>query len=72
MSFPRRQESSRIYVMLNLFQHLLVDPEKIQDDLKSIFLDSRFHGNDIKNSSHATTPKAMLAWIPESSLRGGT
>nr|WP_253310087.1 palindromic element RPE3 domain-containing protein [Rickettsia endosymbiont of Ceutorhynchus assimilis] len=27
MSFPRRRESSRIYVMLNLFQHLLVDPE---------------------------------------------
>ncbi|WP_342270136.1 hypothetical protein [Rickettsia endosymbiont of Orchestes rusci] len=55
MSFPRRRESRKYKkVLLNLFQDILKRCAKlVQHDKKN--LDSRFHGNDIENSSHATT-----------------
>ncbi|WP_342270224.1 hypothetical protein [Rickettsia endosymbiont of Orchestes rusci] len=47
-------QKKHFYVILNLFQDLLMRCAKlVQHDKKS--LDSRLHGNDIENSSHATT-----------------
>ncbi|WP_342270689.1 hypothetical protein [Rickettsia endosymbiont of Orchestes rusci] len=48
MSFPRRRESRKIMVILNLFQDLLLR------DAANLFsmtrMDSRFHGNDTSNT----------------------
>ncbi|WP_341792746.1 MULTISPECIES: hypothetical protein [unclassified Rickettsia] len=56
MSFPRRRESRKIIVSLNLFQDIFVIDAANLFSMTKKSLDSRFHGNDIKNSSHATMP----------------